>query len=583
MSVGIWGTSDDKAQAATALLAITKAVKQTAFLISDDGLVASAGHGFEEAKSQIGSSFDIQFTGAASQRATLLEYEYLDSEGVDYALLRLDDPKRAPKAIRISTRTRDILKKRFVIFGYRVGASIVLTRASGSVLGKAPFRSGRGHYLELLTQQGSLAGLSGGPICGETSLVAYGIQTHQLGSTTTALGTPFEVIRARSRLLDEFIRNQTDPLDLDYDLFAKLSAHNAPIFRSNIFLLPLVQSTPYDEKLWDRIGHSWLAFVERFDDICNRISWLRRKPQRATVKLDKLLFNVRMPAPFWDLLSDELISGESIGIRTVSDLTGAVVSINTKQADTREETHLVGVMLAEADAMLPSDGTFDARFAIARQDVDITATKFLHVLEDVLVDIFVFNSIPIVRQLYQTTEERKAFSRAKVVFAEKHDLLPYGLSRPGSDLGYVSFRSCSREAFNGEVDERRYHSAWKEFVNSFLFSSLAERNSGVTPTLAVDEVLARVQKLPKLYGQISPAKITRQLDASGATDGELCALAFATRRPHMADVRAAMATFFGRRRWRSNMSRVFSRSQLRDVLRYSDFVTLYFFRFRRRG
>lgn len=581
---GSYAATDTAVQNATALLTLTPKTRQTAFLISHDGLVASAGHGFDAIKAQLGATFSIEFTGRGAQAATLIAYEYVDTEGVDYALLRIETVDHALAPIRISSRTRSVLKKPFLAFGYRSGAQTVLTQASGVVKGKAPFRTGQGHYLELLTQNGSLAGMSGAAVCARRDLVAYAIQAAQISSSqSTAFATTFEAVRRRSRDVDLLIRSQTEPLDLDHDLFAKLPANNAPLARGNVLLLPRANRSTFDDDLLQQVSSRWTWFTDSVDTVCERISWLRRRPYRATLRVDKLLLNAPVPpANFWSLVS---AAGLSVGrneIRAVADLSGTIVPLETTDVDPNQGSHLVGIsVLDTVDALSPSDATFDARFVIARDSPESAADKILTVLQDVFVDLFVFNSIPIVRQLYYNIDERRAFSRAKVVFARENGLRPYGMPWPQDDVRYVSFRACSRTTVSSAVDERTYHEIWGKFVNTFLFSSLGERDSNVTPTLAPDDVVARVTKLPKLYGQVSPTRIHSQLIAAGLLDGELCALAFASRRPHLFDVRDAMASFFGRRRWTANMSRVVGREQLKEVLRFSDFVKLYFFRFRR--
>jgi hypothetical protein len=574
--------SEKDVQEATAFVAITPQCHQTAFLISDDGVVATAGHGFVAQRIAEGDTVSVHFLGLEAIEAVLVERVFDESRGLDYALLRCIKPVRR-NPIPLSTRSASITRKSFFILGYRAAFSGAQTRAIGTVKGTAVLKNGLGNLLELASELGALEGLSGGAVVSPSDFTAYAIQSSQLKSSiSTMFAVPLEAVRRESPLLDEIIRTRITPLDFEPALLAAAPRGAGRVSRVVLVLAPLSPSA-FQGDVLNALRDEWLPFTDRLQKITQDIRWVARDPYRAKLEFVRRSANVPdAGGQLWELADTDSLPEAGGAVRVVLDLVG---NVSHASATRPTSSHVVGIRIGAADDHKGGDPALDQVFEVSGPNAQEVARKAFAIIEDIAADIFVFNSMPVANQLFPDVEARRALSGLKVGFAHELKLNVYGRPWPHDSVRYVSFRGCSRAGMLADPDGRSYHQLWRTFVEHVAVTrrdAMADAGrDGQLPALTADQVVERILQLKRYSGQINVKRLRRQLAETKIADGEIGVVGLSQRKPGLRETRDLMAQFFGRSQWHPNMTKVTGRDEMRGLLKFREFVRVYFFRMRR--
>jgi len=255
-------------------------------------------------------------------------------------------------------------------------------------------------------------------------------------------------------------------------------------------------------------------------------------------------------------------------------LTGALPSADCNIEES-SISHFVSVALDKETFTLTSSKRFDSELTLKASTADANASEILNIIYDVCLDILVFNSIPILKQLFADIEARHHFSRSKVLFAVHKELFAYGFA-VSDNFNYISLASCCRPHVNAAINLYEYGILWQSFINDFLFEGIRSRRKGLAPELEAQEIFLRVLSLKGLGGQFDRETLEKEIQKlSGCGLSFLC---ITVKRPHYQKDRENLAHLFRAGKWRRNLIRTFPISQFRYFLKFLPYLKMYFFR-----
>lgn len=168
----------------------------------------------------------------------------------------------------------------------------------------------------------------------------------------------------------------------------------------------------------------------------------------------------------------------------------------------------------------------------------------------------------------------------KVAFCRKFSLQPYGFNLPEEDIEYVSFSSCCRKSLSSPINLDKLYDLWHIFINDFLFESVLAREAGETPIVSSAEICNHLKNLKKIGGLLSESEILKEIQNVDAKEGELCAFGIVKNDPktNKHKLQNEILRLYSRQKFHLNMIKAFPLKTVKQVLSYSTYIKLIFFR-----
>lgn len=201
--------------------------------------------------------------------------------------------------------------------------------------------------------------------------------------------------------------------------------------------------------------------------------------------------------------------------------------------------------------------------------VETTAAKVPALIHDIMLDIAMFHSFPLLASRRADLDFCRKFSEVKVKYARQQELSTYYGPFRGDNIQYFSFAAhCrSKEGF----DYGKFDQLWTEFVSGeFIQRELPEAPGGLEISV-VDWILS----IHKLSGQLSRRKIVNRVESL-----ESGTYIFVTnvKRPKRMKDRMLIAQLMAKPHWVRNHWTVARFEELSRFSRALPFVTILKFR-----
>jgi len=216
---------DELLTQATCAVLIEDKIVGTAWLVSDEGHLLTAGHvlGTEEPATEV----EVQFVGDVPRLAHKLEWMYHEASGIDFAVLKLIHPLYGPHPLPISLSKE--VEGQFRLCGY--GTTLrndALSSSKGRFLGVMHIGNSLSNtLLRLHSTDLGIQGYSGGAVFSDEQKAVVGIQTE---AAKRQVGPESEVVLAMPLY-------RVAPLWPPLNLLAKNALETAPS-------LPVEQHSP---------------------------------------------------------------------------------------------------------------------------------------------------------------------------------------------------------------------------------------------------------------------------------------------------------------------------------------------------
>jgi hypothetical protein len=572
---------DSDLKLSTALLKESSTSHRTAWLVESTDLIITAGHKLGKK----GEYYFIKFCDREAFQAEVLECKFDDEEMIDYAVLKAPKDKiRGIPGIAISwKRIKQNKGKEFDLNGYRGSVPDLISEVTGTLTGTAVSINGdKKFYLQLGIQPEELNGLSGAAICvkGDDNIYrAVGIFTGQISrARNTCFGMPFERIKAESILLRPISNRPNTPspkkLTIDQRIFPKISLPEDVSHRYAILDLEdgyALDPSPNFTALLDKIGGQWELFIEQVSQKRNSLDWLSKGNVPSLCKFNSL------DGRGMDSISKSIVYDNT----RIVVYSNSHISSNLGIPETfSEASHIIAINLRQPSFRIAGKNPYSMQVEINGPGTyEDDKDKIFNILEDVLLDLQVFHTLPFLRHFFRSLDDKRAFSLLKSEFIRHNNYTQYGVRPDQSNVSYASLASCARDSLPGKFYLDKYKKIWFKFIYNWLFSSTYNDSDSENhvPTFDNEEISNNILSLPRLGGQISERKLKRTLSMDA--DKGFHILFIAIRRPRQSKHVTEMATFFGREKWKKNMmvSMVYSFSSLKIPFKFIPYLQLYFF------
>lgn len=562
---------------------------QTGWFFSDQGHILTAAHGFEQSSSRIG---DIISVSRHSDRkkfgAKILEIGNSIRPGLDFAILQANPASGAlfrylPAAIEWSRKFRGVA---FYGGGYSDAIDGTPTEISGKVI-SGDIRP-RDQRIQLSIETPFNAdGLSGCPILSTYSDQVFALQVAQPEKTDhMLLAIPLSHIAKYSELFREVVTKMIGK-GTAWDIF-QLDAQLLPIPKRPkseiriVYCLHPRESDDHGNKLLEYLQEHWKPFCDR---VKNTFASLNNHVRYAP-ELVPALHYAEVISKDLNTYFDPHFIGAPVAlekVRCICDLSQTVEMKKGVPLPTPNPiSHLVGISIESTEQIVNESEVhhLDCWFSLPGHDARRFASCLFDIIEDMLVDSMLFYSTRILQDLYNTPEIKDAFSKMKVAYANTYGLSPYGVKQLIPNIGYISFSSCCRNNFGGEINFQRLNKVWHHFVDAFLLQSLQTREKEATPKLPRELIFERIVQTPHIGGQINRRVLLRHLEQFDAEEGELCAVAL-IKKPARGKNAAIMRNLFRIQKLRPNRPRFCRQAELSHLLRLQGYLEIMFFRWRR--
>lgn len=581
--------SSNRVQLATGRLDLTASRWQTAFLVSADGLVLTAGHGFSELASPLGDVFSIEFLDGINCSAELLDFEPDYLNGCDWGLLRIqgDTPPRIEPVELATPKPEQLLGKRYSALGYQVADRSLQVAVRGDIVNNAARLGSQRHWLlQLRTPPEDASGMSGAAIClADGRDVAVGIQSSQTRGRYNLFATPLvRLLNKRDDLDRVFAWRRGQGLAIVHSQLKKIDAKKPvakPQERHAIFVLPPSLGGLGNDANGS-LAENWQHFRGRLLRNLGLLGF-GVPPSSLNLRRRETAPKNLATGPKGRMQLMPLDMAGSTLYRVVVDLRMAENHLGIQHTRLARPSHILEVEVTPGG--LPdwedSGGSgFDGIISVPASNVPELVSALQNIIEDVITDIYCFHSIAGLSQLFKGPEDRRRFSQVKLDFASRLGLKAWGLDLPpAGSLEYLPLASCARASVQQSFNAAAVRGLWNRFIHQYLLPGAEPSPNSPIPSLSLDEVISRVEDLPRIGPQINCRRLRRKLRERNLPAGGLAAVAIATQRPSKRSTRRSLAARFGYSRWTNNMASPFRSDEFVHLARYRDSLTMMVFRF----
>lgn len=212
-------------------------------------------------------------------------------------------------------------------------------------------------------------------------------------------------------------------------------------------------------------------------------------------------------------------------------------------------------------------------------DQSLLRDILFNIIEDVVLDICVANSMKNLFSLYQSVDAKRLFSKAKAEYAESLGITPYQIDKFEHPLPYVSFASCSRQSLESNIDFDLYYRFWKDFLYDEFKPIRSSSISRLEP-VSYPDIESYIFNVRRFYGQIGRYRLKKMFFAARSKYPNINLFFFAiyAKRPTNSVHRRNLARLFNRKRCRMNMFAFFPVSDLKELLLYRESVRVSLFK-----
>jgi hypothetical protein len=607
---------------------------QTAWLVSGSGFLLTAGHGICEHKLKVNDCVDITFFDGFTCDATIVDFGFRilepNKSSIDYALLKLNKrSSRNALPLKLLKSLNSVANKDLLIVGYRSdnvnGEIKPQTIVRGRVESISKSSDGNPFFIQLYVQGKGLHGMSGAPVCIKQNgqIFAIGLQCLQDNQyNSDAFACPVDHIYKNSLLFKD-LYHQTlyrSRIDLDSSVILTCSNMSIPprfvdtsnVCRSIIFIEPPgIKNSPYAfpirNKLWDK----WERYTTIGKQKCTFDTYLQGKP--SSIFPGEHLKGLKLSVQKSFLSSNTLGSGSKVGnnyeitnksfreilltrfgsssdsLRIICDLDNILSPRSFAELWSDEDsawgenriTHLVLVQLGSDNGLDSFNNILIITIKTPEaNEVEKTIQALFNIIEDVILDICIANSMRHLFSLYSSVVSKRIFSKAKAEFAYSQIKSPYQISNTSMDLPYISFASCTRKSLHSEIQPEMYYNLWKDFLDhEFLpigTTSCIHRFDPVNFSQVANYIL----DLRGIWGQVSINRLKHEfsLAISKNQSSKFFFFAIYTRRAKSKINRKTLAHLFGRQKCRLKMFRFFPSYRLHELVLYRDNIRISLFK-----
>lgn len=541
--------------------------------------ILTVGHSF----SNHNDSIEIRYNGKKFH-AELLEYkDDNDLLGLDYAILLVRGIKNYSVLIT-KFNLHPNLPKKMISYGFPKSA-IGKLHLEGKIQNYVQRNdkeesSNTPIYLLKTDKRINLDGHSGSPICIKNGKrwIAIGIFNMQykkgLTGERVAYALDLKALNSSSKLSK--IKSETKKLLEKHNIFGHPNNNELQRDRIGLMIKPYRKDNSEGVEKFHKIDRDWKKIeklvLEKIQQIIptyskNDLIHFRSFPMNFRNK-----GSVKNGLMFYE--NDQAIT------RVVLDFSN---QFNFKEQISSTSSHLIGVRFAEKMELssteiynlivtLKSSGSFDT-----------TKGSLFHLLEDILMDINIFYSIPTLSYLFNSPALKKNFNNYKIDYARKHGYKSYGLDL-AENMAYVSMSSLVRKKIDDKLNIKDLKEVWLKFVIDYLpthldiNSVIGQIGSQLTYSnfSNQDEIVTYIKKLPKLGGQFSIEKIERRLGKF--THHSLVIFAFIKKKPNKKSQEKSLEALFTDGKISGKTFQFFELKQIKQVLASKDFLSIIIFR-----
>lgn len=244
-------------------------------------------------------------------------------------------------------------------------------------------------------------------------------------------------------------------------------------------------------------------------------------------------------------------------------------------------THLVLVQLGSDNGLDSFDNILIITIKTPEaNEVETTMQALFNIIEDVVLDICIANSMRHLFSLYSSVASKRVFSKAKAQFVYSQTKSPYQISNNSMDLPYISFAACTRKSLYSKIQPEMYYNLWKDFLDhEFLpigTTSCIHRFDSVNFSQVANFIL----DLRGIWGQVSINRLKHEFNLATSKDqtSKFFFFAIYTRRAKTKINRNSLAHLFGRQKCRLNMFKFFPSYRLHELVLYRDNIRISLFK-----
>ncbi|MCF0049546.1 hypothetical protein LXM25_05745 [Dyadobacter sp. LJ53] len=573
----------------------TDEVRQTSFLFSDYGHLLTAGHTFENSNYKIGDKCRIVFSRTDelgndigdSFEASIEEYQFLPSRGIDYAVLRISDLafyKQKRKKLKI--RKYESIKnpsREFNAAGYSHDfhlASLYLW--TGKILQPVKHNDAPWWMQLNMTNKKNLRGASGSPIIVNDYVVAIqGNQDKDLRTQACLIDAiPSGIVKKELKDgMEKFYFSKTIFKNNNLRILQPKDKTNPFKAIDTRYLLFLYNTGAIEQvKLYSSTAYT-KPLENLADDLLRKIKNIKNSRKINITRLQSTQLD-------YVSLSDTVrVFAEVDGYPGISENLRIIIDLGSGLADTagadwirhRIENISHNVLIrtqitSAASVNILSDENHNLIFEINNNSEEYIAKVIHNIIVDTLLDICYFYSVDGLTSTFTKQLDKQSFSKRKVQYAIDNNLSIYS-SRIDNEIDYLSFAYACRRDANGQLNIQQYLSTWNDFLGGRdgIFSALDE----ILTPLDDESIIRRLLSVPKLSGQLSINELKNKLSKLKAVKpNELFMFALLDGHPKKFE-EAALETIFSSRR--AKAFEFLPISQLPVLAKYSHLVKLFFF------
>ena len=571
------------------------------WFFSRQGHMLTAGHSFSDNDIEIGDVFSIEWDKSENKlSAKLVDFEFMPEKCEDWAILQVVSPSiiNDYPAIPLQKQLNPAALSDVLMYGHPEFSKGYSSWARGKILGTSIKNNTKGSsFCQIdLSSPINLEGASGAAIvqkCKRKGFVAIGIQTNQSNaSESQAFFVPLNKGRLANQI-SRILKLLQKPLSLGFDVDTLVNGKvkDKEVLRYALAKAPLCHIDEKGDKIISQVFRSKDKLNNEIQKEIRKTDWLPK-----SIKIKELdIFgsykdNIASEnISLYDLFDENPLAvnrGPSL-CRIVLDI-GGNIQPNASRNFRSEHylSHLVGILVKDEDAV-SYDENYDFSITLSSENESQAVDKILGKIQDVILDCFVFHSIPILSQIFSCPDLRRNLSKLKVEFAHLANITPFGMPIDYDKASYISFSSCSRDTLLSNIDQSKYKKIWTEFINYVFYSDVTLLGNnpdsnliGISSGSELYEILSSpfLFNVERYSGQLSLSKLEHQFNKLKANNNETCFAAFAWNRPKRVKDRNALATLFGKKRCLQNMVSLFRSHDLQNVMRYREFVKVYCFK-----
>lgn len=545
--------------------------------------IISCGHIFQ--KNKVNDEFSIIFKGEKF-KAKLLRYE---CEGVnDYSISIILDEIKEYLPIPISFSRNDfqsISGEKFLMYGYDSAAPEIGMHVGylGNIIGTNHGKNNIRIFELIDSSRRDKKGVSGAPLLLQTK---NGNQVIGLNISQNKSANEAFVCFALTNLfhLEEFKEVKQYNKDLKYIHPLHKKGNLANGYHRHTGICPVNTKSISSEKsvLLREIKKGWSEFIDNFYTELSRTHKEIPNHQNFFSK-DIITYSFNNKGNFKNIDSFSVDN-----IRILIDIENKFNFFSPKEFVNKmipipNGSHLVGITLSDQD-FIDSNNVFDQVIGIHNDGKRNIIECIYNVVKDILIDIFYFNSDPQnLPEKYPTQRNKKEFSLSKVKFAQKNNLLPYGL-KLSLDLRFLSLTSLIRNDFGSKLDYNVYDLKWRELIEEFIpnHPEYSPNKGIINKPNKRFEILDNIEEIYKEFAQKIPVQYRGQLKRKlifnrlgyYSINKSTFFFVFVYRRPRREKTRQSICQLFGKVKFHVHMHDVFSIEKIRLFERFKDYFLI---------